>query len=60
MPQKTIDDSLLHVIACPLTKTELIYDEDAQELISHQAGLAFPVRDGLPILLIGEARKLED
>lgn len=58
MSVKTFDESLLEVLACPLTKSELVYDKQAQELISQQAGLAFPIRDGLPILLVQDARTL--
>jgi hypothetical protein len=47
-------------LACPLTKSPLIYDEDAQELISEAAGLAYPIRDGIPIMLVDEARKLDN
>ncbi len=54
-----LDHSLLQILVCPATKGPLIYDHDAHELISERAGLAYPVRDGIPILLIDEARKLE-
>lgn len=57
-PQK-IDPKLLEILVCPLTKGPLTYDAAAGELISDQAGLAFPIRDGIPIMLIDEARKLE-
>jgi uncharacterized protein YbaR (Trm112 family) len=49
----------LEVLACPVTKESLIYDEAAGELISKKAKLAFPVRDGIPIMLIDEARELD-
>lgn len=49
---------LLDILVCPLTKTPLSYDESAQELISEAAGLAYPVRDGIPIMLPEEARKI--
>ena len=49
---------VLELLVCPLTKTTLHYDRDAQELVSEQAGLAFPVRGGIPILLVEEARRL--
>lgn len=52
------DTELLSLLVCPVTKTALIYDEHAQELISNAAGLAYPVRDGIPIMLPEEARKL--
>lgn len=55
-----IDPRLLEVLVCPLTKTTLEYDRAANELISRKAGLAFPIRDGIPIMLPDEARKLED
>jgi len=55
-----IDPRLLEILVCPLTKGPLEYDRAANELISRQAGLAYPVRDGIPIMLIDEARKLED
>lgn len=55
-----IDPRLLEILVCPLTKGPLVYDEAAQELISRQAGLAYPVRDGIPIMLIDEARQLDD
>jgi len=59
MSQK-IDPKLLEILVCPATKVPLRYDENAQELISDQAGLAYPVRDGIPIMLIDEARKLDE
>jgi uncharacterized protein len=55
-----LDQKLLDILVCPLTKGPLRWDRDAQELISEQAGLAFPVRDGIPIMLVDEARKLDD
>jgi uncharacterized protein YbaR (Trm112 family) len=55
-----LDPKLLEVLACPVTKGDLIYDEKAGELISKKAKLAFPVRDGIPIMLIEEARELDD
>jgi len=51
------DRRLLEVLVCPLTKTILRYDAVAQELISDAAGLAFPIREGIPIMLVDEARK---
>ena len=53
-----VDPKLLEILVCPLTKTPLTYDRERQELISKKAGLAFPVRDGVPILLVDEARKI--
>ena len=55
-----VDPRLLEMLVCPLTKTTLVYDREAQELISKAAGLAYPIRDGIPIMLIEEARRLED
>ncbi len=55
-----IDPRLLEILVCPLTKGPLEYDRAAGELISRQAGLAYKVRDGIPIMLVDEARKLED
>ena len=55
-----VDPKLLEILVCPLTKGPLEYDAAAQELISRQAGLAFPIRDGIPIMLIDEARHLDD
>ena len=58
--QNEVDPKLLDVLVCPLSKTPLIYDKKANELISKSAGLAFPIRNGVPILLIDEARKLDE
>lgn len=58
MVDRTVDPRLLEVLVCPLTKGPLRFDGAAQELISEQAGLAFPIRDGIPIMLIDEARIL--
>jgi len=55
----TIDPKLLEFLVCPLTKGPLEYDAEAQELISRQAGLAYPIRDGIPIMLVDEARPLD-
>ncbi|MGH1398766.1 MAG: Trm112 family protein [Alphaproteobacteria bacterium] len=55
-----IDPKLLEILVCPLTKSELRYDSAAQELISDQAKLAYPIRDGIPIMIVEEARKLDD
>ena len=54
-----IDPKLLEILVCPLTKAPLRYDREAQELISEEAGLAYPIRDGIPVMLEEEARKLE-
>ncbi len=60
MPTATeIDAKLLEILVCPLTKGPLEYDRAAQELVSRKAGLAYPVRDGIPIMLPDEARQLE-
>lgn len=55
-----VDPRLLEILVCPLTKTPLEYDAEAQELISRQARLAYPIRDGIPIMLADEARPLDD
>tara|TARA_B100000214_G_scaffold180928_1_gene130402 strand:- start:5760 stop:6002 length:243 start_codon:yes stop_codon:yes gene_type:complete len=57
--QNEVDPKLLDILVCPLSKTPLIYDKKANELISKSAGLAFPIRNGVPILLIDEARQLD-
>lgn len=56
----TVDPKLLEILVCPLTKGRLEYDAAAQELISKQAGLAYPIRDGIPIMLAEEARAIGD
>ncbi len=53
-----LDPQLLEILVCPVTKARLTYDETAQELVSPAAGLAYPIRDGIPIMLPEEARKL--
>ena len=53
-----VDPKLLEVLICPQTRTPLRYDRERQELISERARLAYPVRDGVPIMLIDEAREL--
>jgi uncharacterized protein YbaR (Trm112 family) len=58
-PIRRTDPRLLEILVCPLTKTTLRYDAQAQELISDAAGLAFPIREGVPIMLADEARKIE-
>ncbi len=57
--QPKTDPRLLEILVCPLTRTTLEYDKEKQELISLKAQLAYPIRDGVPIMLIDEARKLE-
>ena len=54
------DPKLLEILICPVTRTTLHYDRDRQELISRAAGLAFPIRGGVPVMLPGEARELTD
>ena len=54
------DPKLLEILVCPLTKTALAYDREKQELVSRAAGLAFPIRAGVPIMLPGEARELSE
>lgn len=54
------DRRMLEALVCPLTQSRLIYDAPRQELISEPAKLAFPIRDGIPIMLVDEARKLEE
>ncbi len=56
----SVDPKLLEILVCPLTKGPLRYDRERQELISEQAGLAYPIRDGIPIMLVDEARRLDD
>ena len=57
--QQSVDPKLLEILVCPVTKGALRYDAAAQELISDAAGLAYPIRDGIPIMLPDEARKLD-
>jgi uncharacterized protein len=57
---RSVDPKLLEILVCPVTKTTLEYDRERQELVSRAARLAFPIRDGIPILLEEEARRLED
>ncbi|HVY13050.1 MAG TPA: Trm112 family protein [Alphaproteobacteria bacterium] len=56
---KRADPKLLEILVCPLTKSPLRYDAEKQELISDAARLAFPIRDGIPVMLMDEARKLD-
>ena len=58
MSDVALDPMLLSLLVCPITKGPLRYDSSAQELISEQAGLAYPVKDGIPVMLVEEARKL--
>jgi uncharacterized protein YbaR (Trm112 family) len=57
---KRVDPRLLEILVCPRTKTSLLYDEARQELISRTARLAYPIRDGIPIMLEEEARQLDE
>jgi uncharacterized protein YbaR (Trm112 family) len=59
-PAAEVDPRLLEILVCPLTKGPLSYNRTKQELVSAQAGLAYPVRDGIPIMLVDEARPLDD
>ena len=59
-PAGRIDPKLLEILVCPLTKTTLEYDAVRQELVSRAAKLAYPIRDGIPIMLPDEARPLEE
>ena len=54
------DPKLLEILVCPLTKAALRYDQEKQELVSRAAGLAYPIRGGVPVMLPGEARQLSD
>lgn len=58
--ERSVDPKLLEILVCPLTKTSLAYDAGRQELISRAARLAYPIRDGVPIMLPDEARALTD
>jgi uncharacterized protein YbaR (Trm112 family) len=57
---RRVDPKLLEILVCPVTKTPLRYDAGRQELISDKAKLAFPIREGIPIMLVDEARKIGD
>ena len=54
----TIDPKLLNILVCPRTRTPLVHDRENRELVSQAAGLAFPIREGVPILLVEEAREI--
>jgi uncharacterized protein YbaR (Trm112 family) len=58
-PASSVDPKLLEILVCPLTKSTLEYDRDRQELVSRAAKLAYPIRDGIPIMLPDEARPIE-
>ena len=55
-----INPKLLEILVCPITKSELIYDREKQELVSKMAGLAYPIKEGIPIMLPEEARIIDD
>jgi uncharacterized protein YbaR (Trm112 family) len=55
-----VDPKLLEILVCPVTKGPLVYDRGRQELISKKAGLAYPIRDGIPVMLPDEARPLSE
>jgi uncharacterized protein len=59
MTTQRCDPKLLELLVCPVTKTRLAYDAEKQELVSRVAGLAYPIRDGIPIMLAEEARELD-
>jgi uncharacterized protein YbaR (Trm112 family) len=59
MAAQSLDPKLLEILVCPLTKTNLKYDKEKQELISEKAKLAYPIKDGIPVMLADEARKLD-
>ncbi|CUH75555.1 Trm112 family protein [Tropicibacter naphthalenivorans] len=60
MTETVFDRRMLEALICPVTHATLEYDAEAQELVSKRAGLAYPIRDGIPIMLMDEARKLDD
>lgn len=55
-----VDPKMLELLVCPLTKGTLSYNREKNELVSESGRLAYPIRDGIPIMLVSEARKLED
>jgi uncharacterized protein YbaR (Trm112 family) len=57
--RRTVDPKLLEILVCPLTKGPLEYDPERQELVSRSAKLAYPIRDGIPIMLAEEARPID-
>jgi len=54
-----VDEKLLEILVCPLTKGPLIYDKEREELVSPKAKLAFPIQNGIPIMVVDEARKID-
>ena len=59
-PKSRVDPKLLELLVCPLTKGRLTYDRELNELVSERACLAYPIRDGVPIMLVSEARQIKD
>lgn len=59
MVKDSLDPKLLEILVCPLTKGPLEFDKNNQELVSLKAGLAYPIRDGIPIMLVEEARQMD-
>ena len=59
-PADSVDPKLLEILVCPLTKTPLVYDRERQELVSVKTQMAYPIRDGIPIMLPEEARSLTE
>lgn len=59
-PSAEVDPRLLEILVCPVTRSALRYDRERGELVSASARLAFPIRDGVPVMLVDEARTLED
>ena len=57
---KEVDPKLLEILVCPATRDRLVYRKEAGELVSRKARLAYPIRDGIPIMLVDEARALSD
>jgi uncharacterized protein YbaR (Trm112 family) len=55
-----MDHRLLEILVCPITKGPLVYDRDNQELVSRAAGLAYPIRDGIPVMLESEGRRIDE
>lgn len=59
-PRSGVDPRLLEILVCPVSRTPLVYSAETDELISKKAGLAYPIRGGIPIMLEEEARSLDD
>jgi uncharacterized protein YbaR (Trm112 family) len=59
-PKSRVDPKLLELLVCPLTKGRLTYDRELNELVSERARLAYPIRDGVPIMLVSEARQIKN